>query len=252
MRPLGFEIGKMGVVMSRVTAADYIQDGLVAMWDGIENAGWGLHDTKSFPVNLITGESDIPFSAFVSTTISEKSLIITGDTTVVSVSEYDFGSTLPYLTAEFNISIKLVDATLSEHRVYIALGSTATASSLNLYPEKEKIIFCRGNNYFAYSEGAESGVANSGVYSIVASVDKSSDENYNIADYYKDGNLKHSVNKSNWVFGSYKIENPAEFRIKVSSGEELIIRNIRFYSRALTAEEVAYNYSIDRARFNLP
>lgn len=26
---------------SGYTAKDYVQDGLVAMWDGIENAGWG-------------------------------------------------------------------------------------------------------------------------------------------------------------------------------------------------------------------
>ena len=29
------------------TAKDYIQDGLVAMWDGIENAGPGKHDDKA-------------------------------------------------------------------------------------------------------------------------------------------------------------------------------------------------------------
>ena len=27
------------------TAKDYVQDGLIAMWDGIENAGWGSHDS---------------------------------------------------------------------------------------------------------------------------------------------------------------------------------------------------------------
>ena len=26
------------------TAKDYAQNGLLAMWDGIENAGWGVHD----------------------------------------------------------------------------------------------------------------------------------------------------------------------------------------------------------------
>ena len=26
------------------TARDYVQDGLIAMWDGIENAGWGQHE----------------------------------------------------------------------------------------------------------------------------------------------------------------------------------------------------------------
>ena len=29
------------------TAKDYVQDGLVAMWDGIENAGWGVHDPNA-------------------------------------------------------------------------------------------------------------------------------------------------------------------------------------------------------------
>lgn len=29
------------------TAADYIQDGLIAMWDGIENVGYGVHDDTS-------------------------------------------------------------------------------------------------------------------------------------------------------------------------------------------------------------
>lgn len=29
------------------TAKDYVQDGLVAMWDGIENAGWGTHDANT-------------------------------------------------------------------------------------------------------------------------------------------------------------------------------------------------------------
>lgn len=29
------------------TAKDYVQSGLVAMWDGIENAGWGVHDPNA-------------------------------------------------------------------------------------------------------------------------------------------------------------------------------------------------------------
>ena len=30
-----------------LSAKSYIQDGLVAMWDGIENAGWGVHDPNA-------------------------------------------------------------------------------------------------------------------------------------------------------------------------------------------------------------
>ena len=38
------------------TARSYVQDGLLAQWDGIENAGWGVHDvTAAKPVELISG-----------------------------------------------------------------------------------------------------------------------------------------------------------------------------------------------------
>lgn len=29
------------------TARSYVQDGLIAMWDGVENAGWGVHDSSA-------------------------------------------------------------------------------------------------------------------------------------------------------------------------------------------------------------
>lgn len=31
----------------KFTVSDYVQDGLVAVWDGIENAGWGVHDKQA-------------------------------------------------------------------------------------------------------------------------------------------------------------------------------------------------------------
>ena len=40
----------------RFTARDYVQNGLIAMWDGIENAGWGIHvDSLSQWNDLIGG-----------------------------------------------------------------------------------------------------------------------------------------------------------------------------------------------------
>ena len=43
----------------QITAKSYVQDGLVCMWDGIENIGWGEHDDEStYWVELISGTSD--------------------------------------------------------------------------------------------------------------------------------------------------------------------------------------------------
>ena len=41
------------------TAKDYVQDGLIAMWDGIENAGWGQHNSseRSIWVDLVGGHN---------------------------------------------------------------------------------------------------------------------------------------------------------------------------------------------------
>ena len=44
---------------SSYTAADYVQDGLVCMWDAIENVGWGVHDdTATHWTELISGTED--------------------------------------------------------------------------------------------------------------------------------------------------------------------------------------------------
>ena len=41
---------------ARCSARDYVQDGLIAMWDGIENAGWGIHDPNATTwIDLIGG-----------------------------------------------------------------------------------------------------------------------------------------------------------------------------------------------------
>ena len=41
------------------SAKDYVQDGLVCMWDAIENVGWGVHDyTATHWVELISGTED--------------------------------------------------------------------------------------------------------------------------------------------------------------------------------------------------
>lgn len=43
------------------TAADYIQDGLIVMWDGIENAGWGVHDNNATVWKNLLGDTGYDF-----------------------------------------------------------------------------------------------------------------------------------------------------------------------------------------------
>ena len=43
---------------STPTARDYVQDGLVAMWDGIENVGFGQHDESATEWKNLAGNAD--------------------------------------------------------------------------------------------------------------------------------------------------------------------------------------------------
>lgn len=59
--PIKSSIGAAGgkfVETRAPSAADYIQDGLVVMWDGIENFDWGVHDSEATEwVDLMAGLS---------------------------------------------------------------------------------------------------------------------------------------------------------------------------------------------------
>ena len=56
--PLGLRMAQQAAIAAKSvpTARSYVQDGLVAMWDGIENAGWGVHDNNATNwVDLVNG-----------------------------------------------------------------------------------------------------------------------------------------------------------------------------------------------------
>jgi len=42
-----------------VPASTYVQDGLIAMWDAIENVGWGMHDSNATIWKDLIGSNDL-------------------------------------------------------------------------------------------------------------------------------------------------------------------------------------------------
>ena len=78
--PLGFRLTAQHAAAANAvpTARSYVQDGLVAMWDGIENAGWGVHDNNATNwVDLVGGASIVgrPFwtySDYTDWTLTER------------------------------------------------------------------------------------------------------------------------------------------------------------------------------------
>lgn len=53
----GSSLKNVGHIGQQYTTKDYIQDGLVAMWDGIENVGLGRHDGSVASMVDLAGEN---------------------------------------------------------------------------------------------------------------------------------------------------------------------------------------------------
>ena len=217
------------------TARDYVQGGLIAMWDGIENAGWGVHDTSATRLyELISGQVDDGVkSTFVANADNMEVAVGSGVVSTPSVfasavsSAISFGfariEMVVFINSEqgqiYGNRLKITDGTFG-WQYHTGMGglsmfssgwvtavdtSTIDADAVRLAIDIDKI-----NSTIEYHVGSQS----SGAKSIVVPA---------------------SIPSSAYIYGS---------------GSK--IYNMRAYSSALTAEEIAHNYAIDKARFGLP
>jgi hypothetical protein len=75
---------------------------------------------------------------------------------------------------------------------------------------------------------------------------------YSDASFWRDG-VSQSVTGQNGNGASGKfLMIGARFQNAVNGYYSGLIHSVRLYSRALTADEIAANYAVDKARFNLP
>lgn len=68
---------------------------------------------------------------------------------------------------------------------------------------------------------------------------------------YKNGNRAYYTNGSTDINDSFRYVRIGDTFAPYWGGRDCKINSIRFYSKRLTAEEIAHNYAIDKARFGL-
>ena len=216
------------------TARDYVQDGLVALVDGIDNAGWGKHTDELKYVNLVTGEQF---------TLPNNGNAVWGENCLKILES---GNQASGLQTGFFFSAR-------------TLGITSEA--------KEYTIECALRAYdtnfplasFDGAFGRYLGTPSSGAFQGSVSSAYLPDSNYfqwsvngDIREKYNSNVVQENFEGFFWnnreVYGS-----SGSFRFGYSYNFvcKSDIHCARIYNRALTAEEIAYNYAIDKARFNL-
>lgn len=209
------------------TAKDYVQDGLVAMWDGIENAGWGVHDSNAIAWKDLVGERDI--TSLKGNTFDDDSLFVSISSMNKVIPTKDIANSNSQLTYE-------IGGYATDMGQPLASLGDITGFRLIPYPKWGATdIYVVG----PISSGLTLHAKNGGSY-VRLTFALTYDGETAILYFPRDMLSKSEVYTKNDDTINGEITKYNQH-----------IHFIRIYNRALTAEEIAHNYSIDKARFGL-
>lgn len=210
-----------------LSAKSYVQDGLIAMWDGIENAGWGVHDANA------TEWVDLSGNGY---NITIPSVGSTWGVDNVTLSDVSMSRQLPEASRE-NFTIECVAAKGDGN----AIGALVWMKNPSWVGGALVGWTTYGACYYPWSEIARLNVSQLSAISLT----------------WKPGSQACVQNGVTVATASGGIDSRnvlSELRVGEYNGsknDKTICGCIRLYSRALTASEIAANYAVDKARFNL-
>lgn len=244
------------------TAKDYVQNGLIAMWDGIENAGWGTHtdDVSNGWKNLISGEV-LNVSSGYTFRNDHLDLSANADGTTTNISGTTFftawGNAVDAKMLTFEVATQTdapesggfnntVRNSIAPNNLYGfvciqsngCLANTNTGGNGGYWLQYGNSL--AGTNHIAltFAPSAEEGRIDASLFRNAVNVFSRTVPTPNITtpDFS-------SLKSANWLVGKRKTyQNKPADRVYCC----------RIYNRTLTAAEIARNYNIDKARFNLP
>ena len=221
-----------------IAASSYVQNGLVACWDGIENAGAGTHDAGATVWKDIVGGYEF---ALTGVTVDADRMTFAGNAT--SYGALSAAGTAATFGAAMNGTLEIVYVTRDNSvgqillqtprdSVGMAFGESISGTTHILVPYNGAIA----QPAFAFSSGV---VTNSVSVRYTSGAPVSARANGAALSRLNTGNL--SGEGTETIIGT---------RInKQSSHFPGSIYCIRLYSRQLTDGEIAYNNLVDQARF---
>ena len=228
------------------TAKDYVKDGLIAMWDGIENAGWGVHDPNATTWKDLSGNGyDLTLSKG---TFTENGLMwnIVGSSEEAAFGDFDVPVTNTNMTIEAVHRFDKYETSGGGYRKLITLNREHPWASVFIYGIENFIT--RGKSYYGIKPDGNLNIA----FSIVLPDNVDANQWTSFKKGYLNGASTDAVGTGNYgapVVSRVCVGNLDSANIKSNN---YITRCVRVYDHQLTDAEIAANYAIDKARFNLP
>lgn len=240
---------------AEMSAKNYIQNGLVAMWDGIENIGWKQHsDSASAWVNLM-GNSNYNFTLMNASWASDG--LITNqsyDRAAESISSIAYTSNL---TTEIVFEIYAVPS-VGRH-VFFKLGSTLKSGSSNrvmrglAFKTDPPIGWQFKNNSVMTNSGYNTPPINTPLsIATVYAVPSGS-----TSDMISQNPIRIVINNQaqslTWGVDGFASSFAGMFISTTSNSNGFYgkVHAIRIYNRQLSNTEIGQNYAIDKQRFGI-
>lgn len=228
------------------TAADYIQDGLVALWDGIENSGFGIHlDSATTWVDL-KGSYNVPISNFVvgEDYVRSQSSQVSIETALVIYDASDSG--------QMEVCISGLTNTGGWYSPFIRAAGEWTFDQAN--PSNKKTLSIKHACDFAgpYMRRPYCLYTPNYWYPFLGEINSLSRPIVYI-DRLKGQTVYVNDEKFSQFGSGGSLENTSpsgKVTIGIAKGT-CNYHCIRLYNRVLSDKEIHYNYLIDKLRFNL-
>ena len=227
---------------SGYTAHDYVQVGLIAMWDGIENAGWGLHDADSTEWKDLT-ENHSSFS--VSDDKWGVDCLIKYSNSVSVVDSVMFRDAV----LSGNVSMEVVCRLVRE---YIALQDSTPiclCKAANSSSSRDYWFWCSSKNVWQTVckrrlSGGEKNLEKLNISCLERCLLSFSGD----AIYHNGMITNQLVDDGGYTDIGTTLQLGRLGGFNYFHGE---ICSIRLYNNNLSAEEIAHNYAVDKSRFGI-
>ena len=223
-------------------ASAYVQAGLIAQWDGIENAGVGQHDASATTWKDLKGSADV--------TLGDGDLICEGAGVIVTDKRAFAGVPSANASSPKTLEIAAVETVdigvnqaarifFLERRLGMSFDHRYAGGTFNVATSRDSAPgVCYFQNVKNDSTPAEAGKFHT--YSAILGMSKAMTPYYDGATTTMGSNLNWADNISGAADGSGYI-GASVFKPRIYS--------IRLYDHALTSGEIAVNANIDKIRF---
>ena len=222
------------------TSASYVQDGLVAQWDGIDNAGTGTHNSGATVWKDLIGSCDM--------TLTSNGHWVNGNAlSVVNAGAVGAGAAPGYKTIE--VVYKMAD---KNGRILFASGHAASNGKMS-----QLVCFSviSGNSLAGFFDGTGTSSTRYARYNFDATTVCSMSavhENGEVSTVYLNGVIDmYQKLDTNWGLGDGKIMIGDRAASGSGYGWTGEVYAIRLYNTVLTKEQIAANLAVDAARFGV-